>query len=257
MNIKMIVTDLDGTLLRNDKTVSGRTISTLQKCRLKGIKVTYATARSDSVKELFPADVLDGCVSTNGAAAYAGEVQVYNRLIPSETAGPFLSAANEAGIKIAAQLNGKHYANFDISEIWDWLQSELTNFKFYERDSEKIYSQIENQETIELLKRKLPDDLYMVVARDNLAMIMHKEAVKSKAVAALADYWGINKSEIAAFGDDLNDIDLLRYCGISVAMGNALDEVKSDAGHICDSNENDGVAIWLEENILKTGRVLK
>ncbi|MCL2636767.1 MAG: Cof-type HAD-IIB family hydrolase [Oscillospiraceae bacterium] len=251
MSIKMIVTDLDGTLLRDDKTVSQRTIDTLKKCREKGIKTTYATARSDSVKLLLPVDeMFDGYVSTNGALAYIGEKQVYNRLIKPETARTFLIAADEAGIKIASQLYGKHYANFNITELWSWLKNEFTDFKTYNIETEKIYSQIENTETVDFLEKNLLDDLYMVIARDNLAMIMHKEAVKSKAVAALADYWGIEKSEIAAFGDDLNDIDLLEFCGVGVAMGNALDQVKKTTKYICGTNENDGVAEWLEENIL-------
>ena len=57
-------------------------------------------------------------------------------------------------------------------------------------------------------------------------------------------------SEIVSFGDDTNDIDLLDFCGISVAMENALDNVKKSANEICDTNENDGVAKWLEENVL-------
>ena len=62
--------------------------------------------------------------------------------------------------------------------------------------------------------------------------------------------WGINKAEIVAFGDDLNDIDLLTHAGVSVAMKNALESVKEIADHICDTNDNDGVAKWLEENLL-------
>jgi hypothetical protein len=249
MSLKMIVADLDGTLLRDDKTMSERSINTLKKCREAGVKVTYATARSDSVNFLLPTQVFDGGVISNGALAYAGEVQVYNRLIPPETARPYLTAADEAGIKIAAQLCGKHYANFDISQLWNWLKCELTDFKTYSIQTEKIYSQIENAETAEYLKSNLPDDLYMVVARDGLAMIMHREAVKSRAVAALADYWEIEKREIAAFGDDLNDMDLLQFCGLGVAMGNALNEVKNAADYVCGTNENDGVAEWLEKNI--------
>jgi len=79
---------------------------------------------------------------------------------------------------------------------------------------------------------------------------LHEEAGKSKAVAALADHWGISIKDVVAFGDDTNDIDMLRHCGIGVAMGNAIDEVKSAADDICDTNENDGIAKWLEKHVL-------
>ncbi|MCL2694306.1 MAG: Cof-type HAD-IIB family hydrolase, partial [Oscillospiraceae bacterium] len=191
MNVKMLVTDLDGTLLRDDKTVSERTVNTLAKCREQGIKVTYATARSDSVKMLMPTEIFDGYIITNGALAYAGEKQVYKKLIQLQTARQYLIVANEAGISIAAQLFGKHYANFNITELWSWLKNEFTDFKDYCIETEKIYSFVENAETINFLERNLPDELYMVISRDNLAMIMHKDATKSKAVSALAGYWGI------------------------------------------------------------------
>jgi len=57
----------------------------------------------------------------------------------------------------------------------------------------------------------LPDQLYFLMARgdEGFGMIMHKNATKAKATAALAIYWGIAPGEIAAFGDDLNDLDLL------------------------------------------------
>ena len=77
-------------------------------------------------------------------------------------------------------------------------------------------------------------------------MVMHKDATKAKAIEELARIWGISQSEIVAFGDDLNDIDMLSYAGISVAMGNALDEVKAVADFICETCDNDGVAKWIE-----------
>jgi len=86
--------------------------------------------------------------------------------------------------------------------------------------------------------------------RDGLGMVMHREAIKSAAVAELADRWMISKYEIAAFGDDLNDIDMLKYAGIGIAMDNALDEVKAATGYICGDCDNDSVAKWLEENVL-------
>ena len=105
---------------------------------------------------------------------------------------------------------------------------------------------------MELLKNNLPKGLRIVPARDdNFTMIMHEEAIKSKAVFAIADFWKISVNEIVAFGDDLIDIEILENCGYGIAMGNAVEEVKKVAKYICDTNENDGVAKWLEENIIR------
>ena len=100
------------------------------------------------------------------------------------------------------------------------------------------------------IEQNMTGNMYLKVARDGLGMVMHKDATKSKALAELARIWGVAQSEIIAFGDDLNDIDMLSYEGIGVAMGNALDEVKAVADCICDDCDYDGVAKWLEEKVL-------
>ena len=227
MNIKMIALDLDGTLLRDDKTVSDYTLSVLRKCREKGVKVIYATSRGHSATRLVPDDLFDGFVRMGGAVAYAG-------------------------IRFAAELNAWHFANFDVSKEWDWLTYyEHADFGTLDIEAEKMYALPGNQQETDLIYKLLPAGLRIIPARDeNFTMIMHEQATKAKASFALARYWGIDKAEVAAFGDDLVDIDMLEYFGAGVAMGNALDEAKAVADYVCDTNENDGVARWLEENVL-------
>ena len=101
-----------------------------------------------------------------------------------------------------------------------------------------------------LIKSNLPKELYLNVSRDGLAMIMHKEATKSNGILAIADEFNISKNEIIAFGDDVNDKEMFLNCGLSVAMDNAIDEIKRMADYICESNDNDGVAKYLENSIL-------
>ena len=252
-SISMIVVDIDGTLLRDDQTVSEFTISTLRKCKEKGIKLVYATARGISAQKLVPIELFDGFARMGGAIAYAGDKLVYSKCISTLEARDLLNTADKAGIKIAAELNSKHYSNFKIDKVWDWLTYyEICDFNNLDIDVEKIYALPETQEEIELLKSSSPKGKRIIVTRDNFFMVMHEEAVKSKAVIAIADYWKIKKSEIAAFGDDIMDIDLLEYCDFGIAVGNALEEVKAAAKYICDTNENDGVAKWLEENVLNS-----
>lgn len=83
-----------------------------------------------------------------------------------------------------------------------------------------------------------------------LIMIMHREAVKANAVRLLAERYGYNMNQIVSFGDDYNDVDMLKQCGTGVAVSNAIDEAKSAADYICESNDDDGVAKWIEANIL-------
>jgi len=259
MNIKMIVTDLDGTLLhRNDgmdTAISDYTISILEKCRAKGIKVVYATARDDGATVPTLSPLVDGFVHNNGAKAYADDILVYNRAIPMDDVRDLLAAADNAGVKVAAESNGVYYGNFNITGKWGWTQAyKNADFNTLDIEVEKIFAMVDTTDEskcVELLINKyLSNDLWLLAREEwSFVVIIHKEAIKSKGVAALAEHWGIKPSEIVAFGDDTIDIDLLEYCGIGVAVSNALDDVKAVADYICESNDNDGVAKWLEEYI--------
>ena len=224
MKVKMIVTDLDGTLLREDKTVSERTIDALQCCREAGIRIAFATGRGENSSKVVPAGIFDARILNNGALAIVGNDVVYNRFLVPEIIEPLLEVCVEFGLVHGFSLHGSK-----IGKFWAFGCT---------------------PEISALIDARLDDDFYLTVTRDGLGMIMHKDATKSKAVAALAKQWGIASSEVIAFGDDLNDLDMLSYAGVSVAMGNALDEAKAVAGHICDTNDNDGIAKWLEENVL-------
>jgi len=252
MKIKMIVTDLDGTLLREDKTISKRTLSALEQCRIKGIKTVYATGRGNSAATIAPHDSFDGFVHMNGATAHIGDERIYSKLIPIECVRDLLVTADSAGIEIVAEADGWHHANFNVSDKWSWIAKyKIVDFSTLDVEIGKIYAFADNPDVVSLIRRYLSDDLYLYLSRDHIAMVMHKDALKSKAVAALAEYWSIERHEIVAFGDDMNDIDLLKWCGTGVAMGNALDEVKAAADDMCDTNDNDGIAKWLECKIHK------
>ena len=76
-----------------------------------------------------------------------------------------------------------------------------------------------------------------------------KNATKDKAIEKLSEHSGIPLEKIAAFGDDFNDIGMLKICGTGIAMGNSIDEVKDIADQICLTNEEDGVARWMAEHL--------
>ncbi|WP_248928451.1 HAD family hydrolase [Paenibacillus hamazuiensis] len=80
-----------------------------------------------------------------------------------------------------------------------------------------------------------------------LVQLMHKAACKSTAAERLLQAYGIAMEEVAAFGDDYNDLALLRACGYPVAMGNAVQELKDAAWRVTSSNDEDGVAVMLEQ----------
>ena len=248
-NIKMIVTDLDDTLVRADKTISDYTKTVLRKCREAGIKVVYATGRGGSAERIAPSELFDAKITMNGAIAKIDEAIVYKRLVPYALARPILMACDNRGLKCASEVSGMHYANFDVNKEWNLHDGfKIVDFFHHKIDGEKLYVIVNSPEDIAFIERYLSEQLHLIMGLGYLAQIMHKEASKSLAVAEVAKIWGIQQSEIVAFGDDFNDMDLLVYAGIGVAVGNARDEVKAVADYVCDTNENDGLAKWLEGN---------
>ena len=81
---------------------------------------------------------------------------------------------------------------------------------------------------------------------ENLYRFANRNAVKWNAVKAAAEYYNINTDMVVAFGDDINDLEMIKNCGVGVAVENGIEEVKSVAKFICDISDNDGVAKWLE-----------
>jgi Cof subfamily protein (haloacid dehalogenase superfamily) len=248
--IKMIVTDLDGTLLMDDKSISGPAIAALGKCRESGIKVVYATGRGGSADMVAPSHLFDGRIVMNGAVARVNDTVVYSRLIPYRTARLLLMACDRQSLKTSSEVSGMHYSNFNLSDLWPQITYfKIVDFSKHDVDAEKLCVCVDKPGDAEFIRKFLPDDLHMHVSNDGLAMIMQRDATKAKAVGELARLWEISREEIVAFGDDLNDMDMLSYAGIGVAMGNALDEVKAIAGFVALSNEEDGLADWITRNL--------
>ena len=248
---RMIVTDLDGTLLTSDKIVTQRSLDAFARCRGAGIKIAYATGRGDSSLTLVPQRCVDGRVVNNGSMAYDGGAIAYECLVPHLAARPLLISLDKRGLKVGSQRLGRHYANFVVSDEWSYIHDfVIVDFATHDIDAEKIYVDACTPDDADFIRERLPDELYLTVSVDRMGMIMHRRATKSLAVEALARRWGIDRRDIIAFGDDMNDIDLLKYAGAGVAMGNALDEAKAAADVVCGDNDSDGLAIWIEENLL-------
>lgn len=253
MNIKMLVTDLDGTLLRTDNTISEYTNTILTRCKNSGIKIIYATARGESAKRLTSSILFDGSITMNGAIAKINNDIIYKKLIPHQIARSLLMACDNRGLKVTAEINGIHYINEKMNSVQMFeTPKRIVNFSQYDIDTEKIFIVDFNLKDVDFIKGLLCDNLYFITAidGDGFGMIMHKEATKANAVSAIAKYWGIKPSEIIAFGDGQNDVDMLSFAGIAVVMGNSNENIKKSADYICLSNDDDGLAKWLESNLL-------
>lgn len=87
--------------------------------------------------------------------------------------------------------------------------------------------------------------------RYNDAIIVHKKANKGYATKKAAKIFDIPLSQVIAFGDDVTDIDMLKIVGTSVAMGNAIPILKKASKYVTETNDKDGVALWIKEHLLR------
>lgn len=263
--IKMLVLDLDETLLRTDKTISLYTQEVLKKAQEAGIKVVFATARPyRAIKHLMDQVACTTAVYHNGAAALLGGKNVESSKIPFKDAAFTLQTlqAKYPGKKLAAEINDMIYANFDVITIWGKTQKEReileassvwTDFTdLPEIDADKIIIEINSEKEYEAVQSLLTPELYGQLSDGKtLCLVMHRNATKLNAVKQIAEILGIARSEIAAFGDDYNDIEMIEYCGTGVAMGNAIEEVRQAADAVTATNNEDGVARYIMEHFIE------
>lgn len=256
MKIKMIVCDLDKTLLRTDGTFSAYTLDILEKCRSKGILLAFATARPKMTVRRF-VDVVrpDIVITDGGALARIGDEVIYHAMLSKPIANKIihiLRNSDHVGFITASSDHG-YLTNYPISPEEDTSAADyiLTNTDFSKEinfDIYKITPEILNFEVVEEITA-LPNIAFMPFAGEKWGTFTHSEATKWQSIQKAAHHLNIDINNIAAFGDDFGDIEMLRGCGIGVAVENAIPEVKAIADQICDTNDNDGVAKWLEENL--------
>ena len=250
-NCKLIVTDLDGTLLRNDKTVSDFTIKTLQACRDRGILIAFATARSGrgvvaELREMVKPDIM---INQNGAFfEHQGNQAMLE--IARETLAKILTKifAIKSNAEVGISTYEAFYANYNTRKYWQqYERHDFNEINF--SGTTKIMISLE-EISLEELQTCLPDDLYIEIADGYMAMIMNKNATKFNAISTICNELKIDLAEVVSFGDDDNDVLMIQGCGVGVAMANANPRVKAVANTECLSNKEDGVARWLQEFVL-------
>ena len=249
--IRLILTDLDHTLLRQDGSISEETLRVIGECRAKGILFAIATARywigaEQYIEQLKP----DYEITTDGTLVHSGNRCIYscafsvsdtNRIVRGIT-----EAVPEAEITVA---EGKtvYWNSRHISE-----SAKLRKAVYREYDSplevraNKIVAELPEEGIARRIAEQAQCKLQCYRGEKWYAF-MPSGAGKTEAIRALEASSGISLADMAAFGDDLNDLEMLRICGKGVAVANAVPEVLKEADAVTLSNDEDGVAKWLRD----------
>ena len=270
--IKLIASDLDGTLLTSDKKITPRLLSALEKAVEKGISFVPATGR---VFESIPESIktmpfLKYVICSNGAVIYDAveKKNIIENYLDEKAVEETMDVLEGRNVVVEIFKDGKAYTDRKVYEnLSDYgifgghaeyvLTTRLPVDDLYE-EIKKCRNCLENinlifnddderMEVWRLLKEK--NHASVTTSAHNNIEVTAKKATKANALSDLCKMLDIEKENVIAFGDSNNDIDMIEFSGIGVAMANGDDEIKNKADIITENCDNFGVAVILEKII--------
>ncbi len=249
-DIRVVAFDMDGTLLRSDGTVSPRTMAALTACAHQGMHLVVATGRrrASAVRSLPPALHVLPSVFLNGAHVYLDGERIYHkpmslddaRLLAQKIEGDYPNCT------LYADVGGRLYVN---------RQDDYPDARFVPSVADviteppcKMVVTLGDSFSADALQDGLPPGCKMIVTvGGRWAEIVAPGVSKAAGLAVLTQRWGLTLANAIAFGDEMNDLEMVAEAGIGVAMGNATPEIKGVAARLAPSNDEDGMAAVLEE----------
>ena len=250
---KLLLFDLDGTLLQSDKTISGRTLKALENAREKGILVGISTSRSEVNCQKFLATLHpDVFISCGGALVRVREQVLFEAAFtPEETMRLIREARRRFGpdVEMTVDTREKHYWNYKVdpkTRDATWGDAIYTDFECVDQPCLKFCVETTEEKTLWKWAESMHDVDGIRFSDSNWYKFTPKSATKENAIQEMARALGIALSDMIAFGDDYADIGMLKLCGTGIAMGNAIPEVKEAADLIIGSNDRDGITEYLE-----------
>lgn len=269
MDYKLIALDIDGTLTNSQKEITPRTRYALMEAQKQGKKIILASGRQPVgimpiAKDLM-LDRFGGFIMAfNGGRIInceTGETMV-SKLFPLEYLPDIVNVLKDSNITINT---------YDDKRIIS--DNKVNDYTYVERDVIKAEMVVVDDfissvrfDINKILLAGEPDELdkYQKILADRydglldvyksapyFLEIMPFGVTKGSMLPLLLDKLKIKREELAAFGDNYNDMTMIGYAGFGVAMGNAETDVKKIADYICESNDNDGIANTLDKFVLK------
>ena len=259
--IKLIAVDMDGTLLRSDKTVDPQTITDIRAAVDRGIQVAYCTGRGFAeMQEVFGIlpEIRYG-VLNSGAVIYdrAEDKFIYSNGVQQPYIQQFVDLARQFSAmphfltdreSIVSKEDVTHMADFHMSVYQTMFQTigrlvddmaeeglrhdSIAKLNIYFRTAE------DRAKAYEMFKG-LP--LQLSLSENTTLEFTAPSTSKGTGLTRLAEYLNIPMEQTAAIGDNYNDTEMLKAAGFAIAMGNAIDEIREMCDHITTDNDHNGV----------------
>lgn len=266
MKPHLIVLDLDGTLLTDNKTISEHTKKVLAMARAQGHQVMIATGRPYRASKLYynELELMTPIVNFNGAyvhhpraAAFRAthttiELPIVHDIV--ESLAPFHLDNLLAEVKDDVYIQNHDARLLDILSMGNPIIKEGPLAQTLKASPTSILLQAKAND-VSVIRQHLADTKADVIDHRRWAdpwhviEIVHQGIHKAKGVAHVSRELGIPRERIIAFGDEDNDLEMIDYAGLGVAMGNAISQLKNIANEVTDSNNDDGIAALLTDRL--------
>ena len=253
----LLLFDLDGTLLTSEKVISPRTRKALSDAKNAGYLIGISTSRSIKNSQSFLDELNpDILIASGGAIVTKEDAVIYENGLSIEETRSIIQAARRVlgeDCEITVDTASDHYANYGdkYSQLEKtWGDDIYSDFSDWNMASLKVCVRITDDIKAEQIKAELSMCDCIRFSDEYWYKFTKKDVTKENAILAMCRTTGIKIEDVTAFGDDLADIGMLKLCGTGIAMGNALEEVKKEADAVIGSNDEDGIAIYLEEIML-------
>lgn len=269
MDYKLIALDIDGTLTNSRKEISPRTRYALLEAQAQGKKLVLASGRHpvgvypiahDLQMERYGGYIM----SFNGGKIIecATDRTIVTKLFPREYLADIISVLIDSNITVITWDDRRIFANNKVNDYTyvekDVLKTDMvvvddfvSEIKF---DINKILlagEPLELDEYQKILSKRYDGLLEVYKSAPYFLELMPFGVSKGSMLPLLLDKLGVNRDELVAFGDHYNDMTMIGYAGLGVAMGNGEPEIKKIANYVCESNDEDGIANTLQKFVLK------
>lgn len=263
MSYKLIASDMDGTLLTSDKRITERTAEAIKKATEMCCLFCLSTGRTmvGIKRYIDELGLKSPVIAANGAvvAMPDGEV-LFEVLMSDESARTLWNLGTESGLTICVWSKDKAYVN-RIDKYIEHYENVLKIKSEVIDDIEPLialgvlkiiwYDEPSRMPKIhEFLEENCPDDTRWANSTPRMIEFNHINASKATAMAFIGEKFKIEKEEMIALGDAYNDLPMLEYAGMSVAMGNAPDDIKEKCSEVTASNDDEGVAKAIEKYVI-------
>ena len=264
MSIKLIAIDIDDTLITDELVITQSCQEAIASARAKGVRVVLATGRmlSSALPYALQLGLTDPLICYNGGLIQSPteDEPLFHHPVPLDLASDIVVTGERAGLHVNIYLDDRMYIKefneytrfyMSVGGIEAYPVGELS--AFMDRPPTKVLYVSEPRiiaEWQDELKERYQGQVEVYISKPQYLEFTALGISKGSAIKELAEMYGLKLEQVMAIGDSFNDIPMLEYAGVGVAVANAPPEVQAKADYVTLSNEEDGVAEAIRRFVL-------